>query len=98
MKQTFVTLPFAAIVHYLERDIMEWYAISWEGWFLLSDQSPSLAEFQTKTSSIPVSLVANALLLVRISAVWQQLLLNAEPKYRKYFSVCLLQDDSKQSR
>jgi hypothetical protein len=60
---------------------MEWSAISWEGWFLLSDQIPSLAEFQTKTSSIPMSLVADALLLVRISAVWQQLLLNAAPKY-----------------
>jgi hypothetical protein len=66
---------------------MEWSVISWEGWFLPSDQIPSLAEFQTKTSSIPMYLVADVLLLERISAVWQQLLLNAEPKHKKYFSV-----------
>jgi hypothetical protein len=69
---------------------MEWSVISWEGWFLLSDQIPSLAEFQTKTSSIPMSLVADALLLVRISAVWQQLLLNAVPKFKKKKDVYLL--------
>jgi hypothetical protein len=40
-----------------------------------------LGEFQTKTSSIPVFLAADALPLVKTSATWQQLLLNAVPKY-----------------
>jgi hypothetical protein len=56
-----------------------------------------LGEFQTKTSSIPGFLATVALPLVKTSAMWQQLLLNAVPKYTQkrlqYMFIVLLTDN-----